>query len=343
MKMESKRIDWIDWCKGLGILLVMFAHAPVPFVVTKYISTFVVPLFFFLNGYIFSYTKYNGILSFAKRKAQGLIIPYFSFALINFIFMAVLALLNKFSVGNLCKALGGIVFLIRSDIWNAATNSLWFLICLFITEIIFYTVVKLTKNSSKAIGCLLISLSIIGYLYGVFIKVTLPLCMDIWIITIVFYGAGYIAKEKLILEKISRVFIAVFAVINVLFGMINDFINLYENTYGSYFLFYLSAFAGIYTVIMLIRLIKSSSILIFFGQNTVIYLGLHFLVVYSLIDKVLKLTSANFFAAIFIGMIYLSITVMILIPVINLINNCFPWIVGKKLAHKEKSKILIVS
>ena len=48
--MDGKtRIGWVDTAKGIGLLLVIIGHLPIP-LVPVWIYTFHMPLFFFLSG-----------------------------------------------------------------------------------------------------------------------------------------------------------------------------------------------------------------------------------------------------------------------------------------------------
>ena len=49
----KNRISYFDIAKGIGIILVMFAHVTLPITLEKFIYSFHVPLFFFLSGYFF--------------------------------------------------------------------------------------------------------------------------------------------------------------------------------------------------------------------------------------------------------------------------------------------------
>lgn len=51
----KERLDWIDFAKGIGIILVVWAHTRGFF--TNYIEQFHMPLFFFVSGYLY---QYNG-------------------------------------------------------------------------------------------------------------------------------------------------------------------------------------------------------------------------------------------------------------------------------------------
>lgn len=49
------RQNWIDFAKGIGIILVVWAHTGGSF--HEYIAQFHMPLFFFVSGFLY---QYNG-------------------------------------------------------------------------------------------------------------------------------------------------------------------------------------------------------------------------------------------------------------------------------------------
>lgn len=77
---KSKRIDYLDMAKGIGILLVIIGHISyVSEPVRQYISTFHMPLFFVISGMLLYYKQEekNSLPDLAVRKFKGLMVPYF--------------------------------------------------------------------------------------------------------------------------------------------------------------------------------------------------------------------------------------------------------------------------
>lgn len=50
---NSKRVEWIDTAKGIGLILVILGHLKIDYL-SAWIYTFHMPLFFFLSGVVFS-------------------------------------------------------------------------------------------------------------------------------------------------------------------------------------------------------------------------------------------------------------------------------------------------
>ena len=84
--MKKPRIIWIDTARGISIFLVVLGHTILPYSWLIYVFSFHIPFFFFLSGYIYDDKKYPTWLSYVKRKANSLLLPYLIFFLLNYIY-----------------------------------------------------------------------------------------------------------------------------------------------------------------------------------------------------------------------------------------------------------------
>ena len=74
----NNRINWIDWAKTIGIMIVVFCHIPQYNTLEKeFMSSFQMPLFFFLSGYLHKMPK--GWKTSLHKYLKTLIIPYILF------------------------------------------------------------------------------------------------------------------------------------------------------------------------------------------------------------------------------------------------------------------------
>ncbi|MGG1754302.1 acyltransferase family protein, partial [Bacillus pumilus] len=76
----NKRLEWVDAAKGIGILLVVMAHVPIPDSFKQFIYSFHMPLFFLLSGMMFRSSS-RPALSFIQKKAKSLLLPYLYFSI----------------------------------------------------------------------------------------------------------------------------------------------------------------------------------------------------------------------------------------------------------------------
>lgn len=149
-----QQIQFISIAKGIAILLVLLGHvAGTPNILNKYIHSFHMPVFFFLSGYFFNekYLKIN-FFHFLKIRWKRLIAPYFFMSLICYIlfilYPGIIKILfnTEIEYWYFMKPIIRIIYSIGTIEWLPNCSPLWFLTCLFITQIIFFQVLKNTTN-----------------------------------------------------------------------------------------------------------------------------------------------------------------------------------------------------
>ena len=325
----KNRISYFDIAKGIGIILVMFAHVTLPF-----IYSFHVPLFFFLSGYFFSLKKYDNFKEFLFSKFKRLLTPYIFFSIFNYLFYLVFNQYANTSLESPIKPFLGIFLGVRVGEWGLGIAALWFIQALFICEIAMYFLIKITKDNIKWLLFSLCIFTLLGCLYNMFIGVRLIWSIDVAIMSILFLGLGYIIKRINFINKIdSHILLIIFLCINLFMGLSNSKVNMYWGKYGNYLMFYMAAISGILVVLIISRKINKSRILEFIGQNTIIYLGIHQYVIFSVLNKIKNILSLNInnTILIIIAIFYVIFTIVVLYPIIKILNKNFPFIVGKNL------------
>ena len=274
---ETKnRIDWIDMAKGYGMLAVIIAHictGPLH----AWIYTFHMPLFFFLSGYVFSNKDKFDL--FIKKKAKALLIPYFTLGIPMVAFKVVYSLYQKtFTIDSTIELVKNFVF--QKRLW-----TLWYIACLFFLNIIFYLVTKFAKkNISKAV--IVIAMAFIGLVYYKSGGLPLPWNIDACFMAIPFFFVGCVLKQfkdktEKVLSKnsISILLFVVFGLINVVFGYLNirttgKGLEMFYSEYANPLFTYISAFAGIFAVIIFSRFFTIKPIK-YIGENSLIYYAWH--------------------------------------------------------------------
>lgn len=366
------RLHWIDTLKGIGIILVVLAHYSLPIAFDTYIFSFHMPLFFFISGFLFDFGKYaESASNFVKGRFKSLIVPYFCFAVITCIFCFLMDELYtpetisiKFFENSIFHGISHILVAFGPAI--SYNPPLWFLTCLFVTELLFYVLAKKYYGEPKRLVFWLIIAGIIGYLYPVYVPFRIPWNVDVALAAIVFYGAGNLFRKftekesrsnfslKLdsgFTEKFSRVerYLPVIAVLLSLLYLgyllkfpTDDKVNINVIKYGNFFSFYLLAFAGIFTFVYLSKRIISSKVLEYYGRNSLIILALHFPLKDVLIKLVIIILGVDieyihYNTGFALGLTVLSL--ILLVPVIYVINSYFPFLLGKKGSYKDFESI----
>jgi acyltransferase len=367
------RLQWIDALKGIGIILVVFAHHSLPVSLDTYIFSFHMPLFFFISGFLFDFGKYaESAANFVRGRFRSLIVPYFCFAVITCLFYFLLDMAFQPGVTNIEFFENSILhgtshILVAFGPAVSYNPPLWFLTCLFVTELLFYGLTKKYYREPKKLVFWLAISGVIGYLYSVYVPFRIPWNVDVALAAIVFYGAGNLFRKlteqekesgasfslKLdsgLIEKFSRVekYLPVIAtLLSLLYlGYLLKFptdakVNMNVLQYGSFFSFYLLAFAGIFSFVYLFKKIGSSKILEYFGRNSLTILALHFPlkdILTKLVIIILGVDTEYFYYNAGFALSLTVLNLLCLIPVIFLINNYFPFLLGKKRSNNTGSQ-----
>lgn len=130
--MSQRRLE-IDYAKGFAILLMLLSHCtPGESKLSVWIFSFHMPIFFVICGILTAYKLKNGFkstLTYLKTRCNQLLLPYFVFGLILIFLLQMLRFLGgqELTIGHQLFAL----------ISMQGVESLWFLPCYFLSELIF--------------------------------------------------------------------------------------------------------------------------------------------------------------------------------------------------------------
>ena len=117
-KEYTDRIEWLDVAKGLTIILMVLGHTSIPDVLSRFIYSFHMPLFFIASGWT---TKWkHSIASFIEKKFKTILLP---FVLYSFVVLFIMSMVMDFSFSQwLRTGWGG--------------YALWFIPVLFFASLI---------------------------------------------------------------------------------------------------------------------------------------------------------------------------------------------------------------
>lgn len=187
---QPNRLDWVDFAKGIAILLVIVGHtAPYGADLRNYIFSFHMPLFFVLSGYTSKVVeKWSDVWKNMKKKFFGLILPA--------VFIQILCIILLF-IQQADYSLAVAVDLLREQLicmfWASgvaflgwpALGMLWFIFVLFWGRILWDVISVLFPRGNMLI-CLFLALS------GMFIgqKAYLPQSFDLALVVVLFFCVG---------------------------------------------------------------------------------------------------------------------------------------------------------
>ena len=201
---------------------------------------------------------------------------------------------------------------------------MWFIPALFISELIFFGLVKL-KLSNKRFITILFLLSLIAFAISKYIPILFPFGVNISLTATVFIGIGYIMKDTSVPSFSTIISIFIF-IMSYLLSQLNSIVFMYQNNYGNYILFYLTAIMGIVLYLNISKKLSKSEFLNFFGRNTLIILVFHSKIIFILDIIIKKLLNLSI---LYSGAIITPLTIIILIPFILIINKYFSFLLYK--------------
>lgn len=158
---QKARVDIYDIVKGIGILLVVSAHIFENSFYYTIVYAFHMPLFLIVSGMLIDLTKssqkpFRKLLS---SKFKSLMIPYIVTELIC---IPLFYFRGGYQVSDITWILIDSVFL-----YESRGSATWFLLSLFITEIIYYVLLKCIRNKYAVIA-----ISVFGFIISLTIPVS---------------------------------------------------------------------------------------------------------------------------------------------------------------------------
>lgn len=368
-QLSASRILFADIARIYGVALVFYGHiiesymkagSPVAAVHYKFVYSFHMPLFFILSGYIAKEHLTNIEFSlYLKNKVASRLVPY--------LFLSILLIIptfwtTGFTVGLELPTVEGYVKGIAATVlagfpyFNIPT---WFLICLFVVEMMHYATSKFLTSNSKIIliasGYYLIG-SVLAWNAG-FLKPTnmlsqhgkiFPYFMileaftgySLYLVGVYLHRNGFLAGRisnfKCFLGAVTCLFLVYFTY-DLNKGMFTipfyDAVILVGSSHGNPILFPLTAILGSILIMMLAKLTTDSRVLLFLGGNTLVIFGLNGVFYHFINDRLaiwlLSQHSDNFLAILVSGAVIACLSIALTVPFVLLFNQFIPQLIGK--------------
>ena len=217
--MMKERYDYLDIARGLGILMVVWAHIMITGWTHKMIYAFHMPLFFFLSGMVFQKGKFHSFSQFFTHRAKRLLLPYVIYSVATWIFWAAFRYIRHDEVESYFMPLLQTFIAQGSGAFIVHNSALWFIPCLFLTEILYYFISKTGEIWCLAIcfACAAASF-LLGDSFGDKYWFTPPWNADAALIALPFYAVGnimirHISHKRLTEYASNRRVIISFAVV----------------------------------------------------------------------------------------------------------------------------------
>ena len=202
MRSNKKRIDWIDMAKGWGTILVILGHLWLtPSFLNIWLYSFHMPLFFFLSGVTYNREKYTSLKELIKEKSKTLLVPYAVLSVIMFAWNVMLGVFRlvienqAFDYAMIYNTVIGFFVNIRTTKYGGLS---WFITCIYVTFIIMYLLLKVSKYNAKIAFFISLLVLTAGYVYATFVDIKLPWGIDAAFVSVFFMLCGFLLKNNLI-------------------------------------------------------------------------------------------------------------------------------------------------
>jgi len=341
-KLSSSRISWIDNLRAFGILSIILVHTGrLDSGIDLYVSALVMPLFFLISGFFVKESiRQQKFIDFVKIKAQRLLIPYLSFGIFSYImWFFIIGKIKKdaLPINPIVHFLTNIIYGVGGWGWLDFNITLWFFPCLFVTELLFFFLIRLP--SRKTLGVALFSLSVIGYFFFEVVdieKFRLPFGIDIALTAVVFYGLGYLVKPYILNDSFKVWYqwplLLLGTLAYIVFSNLNQQSAFIIGNFGkNYFYFYLAALSGILFWAQISRLIKPNKLFTEIGKNTLVIFPLHLLLFpffTGVLVYVFKVPKSSIEHSNIVALAYTILSALILIPLAWGLNRYVPFLLG---------------
>lgn len=336
-----KRDNTIDVIKGIGIVLVIIGHISfgqnIIYKATKqYIYSFHMPLFFLVSGILMNIESFNSIRQFIKKKMKTIIVPYLFFSLISFLVYVIVfdySTINDIKHGFI-KQIFMCLLGIRSISQYIFTGALWFLPCLFISEIIIFLLINEFKFNNLKFTVTILLISLIGNIYSRTFNLPLLMNLDVAFNAMLFIGLGYLIRinnKKEVIYTIKLKWIFILFIISLMCTAINGRIDMFSGTYGkSVIIFWIGAISGILFICSIAYKLKNISFFRFIGKNSLIIFATHQQLIIHPLNCIFKNSISTRFNSSLLGIFYLCVVFIFSTILIFFINKYIPIVIGDK-------------
>lgn len=264
-----KRFDYLDIAKGLGILMVVWAHILLVGVSHKLIYAFHMPLFFFISGLLFDKDKFGSIGCFFRQRIKRLFIPYLLYSVGTWGIWAWFRYLRHDDVDSYIMPLIQTIIAQGSGAFLVHNSALWFIPCLFAVEIMYYIFSRLNEWVTLSLCFILAGGStLFVFLYGDDYLFLLPWNLDAAFFALPFYGVAnaivrHFPHETIVQsinnhKSISVALMVILYSLMIVLSMNYGECSMGSSSYGCpLWIFYVRAFSGCIGTILMSVLVCS--------------------------------------------------------------------------------------
>lgn len=346
--MTKNRLDYLDVSKGLGILFIVFFHTTsidnIPYLY-KWLRSFSVIIFYFISGYLLSYTNKTSVSvrECIKKRLRSLILPYLYFSLIIIAFDTILVLLGFYDKMQIVK-----------DIFMTITlrgiGTLWFLPSLFIGEVIFHTF-KINGNHKSILvkGAISVVIAIIisiivtnlnngGLIFDILSTPFIVIAKGLFAVTFIILGYYFNYFHEKFRNKYEKKQLLSIGFISLIFGFLLSQFNIMTDinhaVIGNPLLYLVCGIFSSVGWILTTECVSNKGNIIlriskFYGKNSLIVMLTHYSLLIPIIKSILNVVCEGINVSVFQTILFLMV-VLFQIPIIFIINKYLGFLISKK-------------
>ena len=318
-----QRDSAIDIAKGILALSVVYGHVFASGGWHSFIYCFHMPAFFVITGLLLRLTNetHKAYVYVISKTVWSIVIPYLFFEIVGAITYVI-----RFGFG---QSLFGLVY--NSLIMHCNNGPDWFLYVLLFAKIGCLTGLNGTKHISEKYGEAIYSCIAI-------LLMTVAMSIDdashfIGIVrkTIIAHGFivfGYCGYS--VLRNFSRITALLAIFLTFWISRINSSTDMSQLQFGNPMLFLVGALLGTYAVLQVGRMIRSKTIA-YIGRGSLVVMGTHV----PLLFLMRYLLGQQEFPGL-MGMLVFLMIVTVEIPIIYVLENIVPFLIGRNLKMRKK-------
>jgi len=225
---------------------------------TEYICAFHIPLFFFLSGLLYKRRPFAEVLA---RRVRTLLVPYLLFSLIALVVRNVVLVDPHQGMAHYGRQLLGIAYGTVDGPYPLAVFPLWFLMSLFVAQVIFSCVLSISRQHTVRALVLVSLLAAIGFINSTTIRLAVPWSAATSLVGLLFLALGYWARQYVagwtsLTSGANLTPIVLLASVVFLAASLNDPVIMGHDSYGSIPLFLVGAICGIGMILLLSVLLE---------------------------------------------------------------------------------------
>lgn len=225
----KKRIEYIDIFRAIGIILMVAGHVGFGNVFTRYIQSFHMPLFFLVTGFFYKETDFCTMM---KKKGKTLLIPYYSFG----IFFLLVIFLFKREI--ICEKLIATFF--YSTEHFPISCAMWFLMALFVANVFYALIDKISLYSVKCI--IIVLLAFFGELFTKCTGIILPFAICPALVGVGLIHIGRIMKKYLYEIANLKTYIWIpLGICGAVIGVTEGYVSMRTSSYPNVIAFWIGA------------------------------------------------------------------------------------------------------